>query len=188
MSIRSIPGGRAVRTVRPAPTVRTSPVVVALPSADSVDWVGAAPFRALLLRLLDDTGLSLAELATHLDQPWPTFRALVTGRPGRPPARRIQPATAAALLRASAEQVLAELRRTVRATSTVTGVRELTARGHTVVEIAARTRLPTALVARLATGRVSTCDGRTRLAVATMVTWSEGQARPAVPRRVASVA
>lgn len=160
------------------------PAVDSDPSAESeplVEWVTADPFRALLRHLLDQTQLTLYELATLLELPWPACRALAVGRPGRPPARRIHPGIARALLGTTAASLRAGLERSFRATTTVARARELEARGHTAEEIGRRTGIGAQLATELLAGDVATCTGRTRMAIATMVIWSES--RPAVSPR-----
>lgn len=50
-------------------------------------WVQAAPFRALVTRLIDITGLPWSDLARHASVPPAVIHRLIFGRAGRQPAR-----------------------------------------------------------------------------------------------------
>lgn len=50
-------------------------------------WVQAAPFRALVTRLLDLSGLPLPLLADHAGVPPAAIQSLLAGRDGRPSGR-----------------------------------------------------------------------------------------------------
>jgi len=90
----------------------TQPVRRRNPSCDAdldreASWVDAAPFRALLRQLIDDTGLSAPVLAAAIGLPGRTAWSLVSAAR---PTRRIRWVDAKALLERDYAQLRAEAR------------------------------------------------------------------------------
>lgn len=117
------------------------PLSLAQPVAD-IDWrwVTAAPFRAHLCHLVNETGLPWRVLAGEAALPDRVVRSLLHGRAGRP-LRRIAPHYARRLLRLDASTLSEALRELVPATASHADAHLLLGSGWSTTQIAAAAEL-----------------------------------------------
>ncbi len=140
---------RRTRSVHPEPPVDPG-------------WVLAAPFRAHLRYLIDTTGLPWRALALAAGVEPSVVRGLLHGRAGRP-LKRLDPDSAARLLRLSPATVDQMSRRRVPCEGLLREVAELYADGATVEDLSRWLRLPAPQVRALLAGRATYCSALTAL-------------------------
>lgn len=125
------------------------------PSADlDWRWVTAAPFRAHLRQLLDQTGLPWRVLAGEAGLPDRVVRTLLHGRAGRP-LRRIAPHYARRLLRLDGTDLSDALRELVPAAASHAAAHRLLGSGWSTAHIAVAAELTIPEAEALLLGRLS---------------------------------
>lgn len=132
-----------------------SPLSLAQPVTDhDWRWVTAAPFRAYLRQLLNETGLPWRVLAGEVGIPDRIVGGLLRGRGGRP-LRRIPPHYARRLLGVDAETLCDGLRELVPAMASHAAAHRLFGSGWSAARIAAAAGSTAAETEALLLGRTS---------------------------------
>lgn len=140
-----------------------TPLSLAQPAPD-IDWrwVTAAPFRAHLRHLLDETGLPWRVVAGEAGLPDRVVRSLLHGRAGRP-LRRIAPHYARRLLRLDASHLSAALRELTPVTAAHAAAHRLLGNGWSAAQIAAAAELTVPEVEALLLGRLNCVPRRVQV-------------------------
>ena len=148
----------------------------------TMPWVDARPFRAHLHHLMATGDLSAAEVATLAGVSPRLTDALLHGRAGRA-LRRVSPASARALLTVTAYQARTLRSRQVPAEEPRGWLHRLLEDGAALEELAATLEVDASVLAGLADGSRTWCNGLLAVRLVTALRAFSARAASALPER-----